>query len=144
MTQICVSKLTIIGSDSGLSPDVSKCWNIFKWTLRKKLQWKVIQCADLCIFIQGNSFQNVVWKMAAMLPRIQCVYGSSPNPPGTLFTIKLVTFPSKLLLLWVSSCIPYLTATVMAGECWTIVQLWDLDCWLVCHIEMGFGELISE
>ena len=41
------------------------------WTLVNKLQWNVDK--NLCIFIQENAFENVVWKMAAILPRPQWV-----------------------------------------------------------------------
>ena len=40
---ICISKLTIIGLDNGLSPDrhqaINQCWNIVNWTPQNKLQW---------------------------------------------------------------------------------------------------------
>ena len=45
MTYTCVSKLTIIDSDNGLSPGrllrhyLNQCWNIVNWTLESKLQW---------------------------------------------------------------------------------------------------------
>ena len=44
VTHICVSKLTIIGLDNGLSPGRcqaiiwTKCWNIINWSLRNKRQ----------------------------------------------------------------------------------------------------------
>ena len=74
---ICVSKLTIIGSDNGLL--LGQCqafiWtNIVKivnWTLGNKLQGNLNQ--NLNIFIQKNAFENVVWKMAAILSGPQCV-----------------------------------------------------------------------
>ena len=48
-----------------------QCWNIVNRTLRNKLQWNLDQ--NLYIFIQVNAFENVVWKMAAILSRPQCV-----------------------------------------------------------------------
>ena len=57
VTHICVSKLTIIGSDNnGLSPGQRQAiiWN---------LQW------NLCTFIQ----ENVICEMAAILSWLQCV-----------------------------------------------------------------------
>ena len=44
-------------------------------TLRNKLQWNVNR--SLYIFIQQNAFENVVWKMAAILCRPQCVNTNS-------------------------------------------------------------------
>ena len=71
----CISELTIIVSDNGVSPDqcqaIIQCWNIFNWTLGNKLQWNLNQ--NSYIFIQENALENVVWKMVAILPRPQCV-----------------------------------------------------------------------
>ena len=70
VTHICVSKLTIFGSDNGFAPA--------NWTLGNKLQWN--RNRNLYIFIQENACENVVWKMAAILSRTQCVnhtYGNS-------------------------------------------------------------------
>ena len=42
--QICVSKLTIIGSDNGWSVPshyLNQRWNIVDWTLGNKLQWNI-------------------------------------------------------------------------------------------------------
>ena len=40
---MCVSKLTIIGSDNGSGLTRWQCWNIFNWTFRNKLQWNLNQ-----------------------------------------------------------------------------------------------------
>ena len=75
MTNICVSDLTITGSDNGLSwitliwfdksrawsvPShyLNQCWNIVNKTLRKKLQWNFHRNSS--IFIQDNAFESVV------------------------------------------------------------------------------------
>ena len=75
VTHLCVSKLNIIGSDNGLSPLYShylnQCWNIVNWDPGNKLQWNINQ--NSWIFIKENPSQNVVWKMAAILSRPQCV-----------------------------------------------------------------------
>ena len=73
---ICVGNQTIIGSDNGLAPGtapshyLNQCSNIVNWTLRNKLQWNLNQ--NSCVFIHENAFENVVWKMAAILSRPQC------------------------------------------------------------------------
>ena len=41
------------------------------WTPRNKLQWNVNR--NSYIFIQENPFDNVVWKMASIMSRPQCV-----------------------------------------------------------------------
>ena len=59
---ICISKLTIIGSENGLvtSHYLNQWWNIVNRTLGNKLQWNLNQ--NLYILIQGNALENVVWK----------------------------------------------------------------------------------
>ena len=47
------------------------CWNYVNWTLRNKLQWNFNRNSN--IFIEENTFQNVVCEMSAILPRPQCV-----------------------------------------------------------------------
>ena len=62
MTHICISKLTIIGSNYGLAPSryLNQCWNIVCWTPGNKLQWNLNR--NLYIFIKENPFENVIWK----------------------------------------------------------------------------------
>ena len=67
VTQICVSKLTTIGSSHYLN----QCWNIVNWTLGTKLQWNLDRNPN--IFIQENAFESVVCETAAILSRPQCV-----------------------------------------------------------------------
>ena len=55
---------------------LNQCWNIVNRTLRNKLQWN--RKRNSYTFIQENAFEDVVWKMAAILPRPQCVK-SSPH-----------------------------------------------------------------
>ena len=54
---ICVSKLTIIGSDNG--------WNIVTWTLGIQFQWHFNQ--NSYIFIHENATENVVLKIAVKI-----------------------------------------------------------------------------
>ena len=73
VTHICVGRQTIIGSDNGLLPERCQAiiWTnagiLLNWTLGKKLN------RNLNIFIQENGFENVVWKMSAILSQPQCV-----------------------------------------------------------------------
>ena len=46
-------------------------WNIVNWTIGNQLQWNLNR--NLYIAIQENSFENIAWKMAAILSRPQCV-----------------------------------------------------------------------
>ena len=74
---ICVSKQghhrsrKWLGAWSAPSHYLNRWWNIVNWTLRNKVQWNCKQ--NSCIFIQENACENVVWKMAAILSRPQCV-----------------------------------------------------------------------
>ena len=75
VTHICVVKLTLIGSDNGLSPGRRQA---IIWTNAEilligpiKLQWNFDWNSN--IFILENAFQNVVCEMASILSRPQCV-----------------------------------------------------------------------
>ena len=76
VTHICVSELTVIGSDNGLSPGRRQA---IMWTndgillIRplNKLQWNFIRNSN--ISIQQNALENVVCEMASILSRPQCV-----------------------------------------------------------------------
>ena len=86
MTHICVVNVTIIGSDNGLSAPshyLNQCWNIVNWTSRNKLKWNVNR--NSYIFIPDNPFENVVWKMAAILSRPQCINTFRPRQYGRHF-----------------------------------------------------------
>ena len=50
---------------------LNQCWNIVTRTPGNNLQWNLNR--NLYIFIQKNAFENVVWKMAAILSRPQWV-----------------------------------------------------------------------
>ena len=50
---------------------LNQCRNIINFILRNKLQWNFNRYSN--IFIQENPCHNVVWKMAAILSRPQCV-----------------------------------------------------------------------
>ena len=77
VTHICVSKLTIIGFIQWLvawpapSYHLNQCWNIVNWTIRNKIRWNLNR--NSYISIKENAFENVVWKMVAILSRSQSV-----------------------------------------------------------------------
>ena len=102
VTHICISNLTIIGLDNGLSVPshhLNQCWNIVNWTTRNKLQWNFNQNSYICI---KNLFLNVVWKLAAILSRPQCdKQFSSPAHAlvSVLFTYTHITFQVQFKLL---------------------------------------------
>ena len=81
MTHICVSKLTIIGSDNGLSPDRRQA--IF-WTNAGILLIGPLgtNFSEILIEIHAFTFKKmhlkkVVWNIAAILSRPRCVKASA-------------------------------------------------------------------
>ena len=50
---------------------LNECWNIVNWNPRNKLQWNINR--NSYIFVQDNALENVIWKIAAILSRPQCV-----------------------------------------------------------------------
>ena len=83
VTHICVSNLTIIGLDNGLSSSWSEAiiWInvgiLFIGPLGTKLQWNFIQNPHF--FIRENPFQNVIWEMSPILSQPQCVNPIDPR-----------------------------------------------------------------
>ena len=80
VTHVCVAKLTIIGSDNGLSP--SRCQAII-WINAGILLIGPLGTilSEILIEIHAFSFKKmhlkfIVWKMAAILSRPQCVKAS--------------------------------------------------------------------
>ena len=77
MTHICISKLTIIGSDNGLAPGRRQA---FIWTNAGILligplapKFNEISNQNSYIWVQENPFENAVWKMTAIFSRPPCV-----------------------------------------------------------------------
>ena len=72
-----VSKLTIIGSDNGLSPSRRQAiiWKNYRILLIGPLEtnFSEILIVTSYVFVKENALENVVWKMAAILCRPQCV-----------------------------------------------------------------------
>ena len=90
VTHICVSKITIMGSDNGLSPDRRQA---IIWTnarllsikpLRTYLNENLIKKQQFSL--KKNARENVVWKMASILSRLQCVNNEFLNFLESMFT----------------------------------------------------------
>ena len=77
VTHICVSELTIIGSDNGLSPGRRQAiiWTNDGILLIRPLRTNFSNFffRNSNIFIQQNALENVVCEMASILSRPQCV-----------------------------------------------------------------------
>ena len=67
MTHICV--VNISKKTYKIKPPPShylnQCWNIVNWTLGNKFQLNFHQ--NTTILIEENAFENVIWRMAAIL-----------------------------------------------------------------------------
>ena len=68
---------------------LNQWWNIVNWTLGNKFKWNLNR--KLYIFIQENTSENVVWKIAAILSRLQCVQ----TPLFNIITEPLKHLPYK-------------------------------------------------
>ena len=71
---ICVDNLNIRGSDNGLSPGRHQAiiWtHVVNWTLRNKFRWNFNRNSN--IFIDENTFENVVCEMLSISSRALCV-----------------------------------------------------------------------
>ena len=75
VTHICVTKQTIIGSDNGLSPGRRQAiiWTNAGTWLIQILGTNFNEILNEIQTFSENALQNVVRKMAAILPRPQCV-----------------------------------------------------------------------
>ena len=57
---------------------LNQCWYIVNWAPRNRRQWNLNR--NLNIFTQENAFENVVWKMAAILSRPHCANTKMDRP----------------------------------------------------------------
>ena len=79
MTHICVSKLTTIGSDNGLSPgrrQANICTNagiLLIGPLGTNFSENLIEIYTFSF--RKMHFENIVWEMASILSQPQCVNG---------------------------------------------------------------------
>ena len=120
MTHVCISKLSIIGSDNGLSQNhyLNQCWNIVNWTLENKPQWNLYR--NSYIFIKENAFENVIWKMAAILSQPQCGdhtklnFWSSFFLRNTVFMLVINAVP-VISLCWLSAFVELPVSYVVVG-----------------------------
>ena len=86
---ICVSESVRLVSAEPLPKPI---WVIVNWTLTNKLQWNFNQNTKL--FIHENVFENVVWKMAAILPLPLCV--KLPRAAGIPCSSVMALWPQEI------------------------------------------------
>ena len=90
---------------------LNQCWNIVNWTLGNKVQWKCDR--NSYIFIQENALENVVWEMASILSRPQCLKVMA----WLLFSTKLNT----AYCLGSSEAVLYKIYRIMHGLPWITI-----------------------
>ena len=127
---ICIGNLTVIGSDNGLSPH--QCQAVI-WTNpgillngplgRNFEQWHFNK--NSYIFIQDNSFENVICKMVPILSRLQCVNtclclmaygGSCPMKIGHLIVL-IILMPYLLFEMPLTFPVPFMILMVAWRNC---------------------------
>ena len=77
VTHVCANKLTIIGSDNGLSPGRHHpiIWSNDGILWIEPLGTNFSENSiEIYTFSLTNAFEYVVWKMGAILSRLQCEY----------------------------------------------------------------------
>ena len=83
---------------------LNQCWNVVNWTLGDKLRWNLNRNSH--IFIQENAFEHVVWKMAAILSRSQCVKDVSIYRLLAPEKNRVLCAPLIVIQIWrTSSCV---------------------------------------
>ena len=85
------------GANQATSHYLNQCWNIVNSNLRNTLQWNLQR--NSYHFIQENAFEMVVWNLAAILSRPQCVNKLSSSDATNLFkklTNQIVTMACKV------------------------------------------------
>ena len=86
---------------------VACCWisdDYLNWTLRNKFQWNFIQNSN--IFIEIKVLENVIWKMAAILFRFQCIIKFRENWSNHKenLHIQLCCLGMRKMSLWSDRC----------------------------------------
>ena len=119
MTHICVIKLTVIGSDNGMSPEQRQAiiWTnagiLLIWPLGTNFNEILVKIPT--IFIQENVFENVVCETAAILSRPQCVKPLRPEQNGQQFAdiFKFDYWRKNWILIQI--CVPWGAANKMSA-----------------------------
>ena len=106
----CIRKLTIIGSDNGLSPGQRQAiiWLNAGILLIRPLRTNFSEILNRIsyIFIQENAFEKVIWKRGAILYRPQCVNTAAIISCGQwitalrdpLFYVSMFTIPQVFMI----------------------------------------------
>ena len=120
---ICIGNLTTIVSDNGSSLGRRQA---IIW--RNKLHWNLKRCSYICI--QENAFENVVWAMAIILSRPQCVKVHFTNcncdPQAVRVNIVTANKGYQIRKLWfvmkwfLRDCLPMSLVSITHTRCHSI------------------------
>ena len=134
MTHICISKLTIIGSDNGLLPSRRQA---IIWTNAGILLIRPsgTNSSEILIEIDGiliqvNAFESVVFETAAILSRPQCVNPLIAGPTHLWIQIRIHLFAIFLQYSHGSIHI-HIHVYLIIAEMDILIKAW----WL-CHITL--------
>ena len=135
VTHICVSNLTIIGSDNGLSPGRRQAitetyvgWNVVNWNIGYRLQWNFNMNSN--IFIQENAFENVVCEIKDILSRPQCI-----NHCLGLNKWHYTTLQQRTKKYLQQALLPFSARTSIEGsQQWPPVDNWTFQCSFIRRI----------
>ena len=154
VTHISVSRLTIIGSDNGLSPNIGSenglSPNRHQFIIWTKVGTSLIgpweqtsvkfYYLNVYIFIQENAFENVVWEIAAILFRLQSVISIKIRPQ------KIKQSSSCVHIYWDALYVLNLFYVFKYHSCHIIVyihlRLWSPDWYLI--LDLYVGDIISQ
>ena len=99
---------------------LNQCWNIVNLNLRNKFRWNLKR--NSCIFVKENAFENVVYEMAFILSRPQCVNIDFSN---NYYLLCIATAKKKKKSWW--QCID---ATMICYTWYKYVWYNELKTWI--------------
>ena len=108
MTHICVSKLTIFGSDNGLSPGRHQAiiwtndWIMIIVSLETNFS-EINLYQNFYISFQEYALENGVWKLGAILSRPQCVLKVAIYIGKNIITLTQHGFRATINIRWIKS-----------------------------------------
>ena len=118
-----------LGAWSAPSHHLNQWWNVVNWNLRNKLQWNLKRKSY--IFIQENTFENVVCKIVATSLSLTVLKGAKTVAPvisvmchTSLISIGLVT--RQLLLFATVSYSTLWWFAVHCGQAWSIKNIYSV------------------
>ena len=108
--QVCFDTRRINRAWPAPSHYLNQCWHIVNWTLGNKLQSNFNRNSN--IFFQEKAFENVVWKIAAMLSRHQCIKWKIVE-----IHYMMASLSRSIMYVWCKNKSPQMLSTLCATGC---------------------------